>query len=115
MVGHIAAPEVTGDKTPETLSKEMINLIPNKENTLIITDSLSMQAISDTYNSGEAAVKAFNADCDMLLMPVDFSAAYNTVLEAVRYGVISEERLNESVNKILEYKHSVADFEIKGE
>lgn len=113
MVGHIAAPKVTGNHTPATLSEELIDMIPDKENTLIITDSLSMQAITDTYSSGEAAVSAFSAGCDMLLMPVDFLAAYNAILEAVQEGVISEERLDESVSKILNYKHSVIEFEIK--
>lgn len=112
MVGHIAAPNVTGNMIPATLSPELIDLIPDREDTLIITDSLSMQAISDTYTSGEAAVQAFLAGCDMLLMPVDFTAAYDAVLQAVRDGVISEERLDESVNKILSYKHSVIDFDL---
>lgn len=104
MVGHIAAPNITGNDLPATLSEEMIDRIPNKENTLIITDSLEMQAISDTYSSGEAAVLAFEAGCDILLMPMDLSEAYNAILEAVRTGRISEERLDESVSKILAYK-----------
>lgn len=108
MVGHIAAPNITGNDLPATLSEEMIDRIPNKENTLIITDSLEMQAISDAYSSGEAAVLAFEAGCDILLMPMDLSEAYNAILEAVRTGRISEERLDESVSKILAYKAAFA-------
>ena len=104
MMGHIAVPNVTGNDTPASLSAEMVNMIPDKENTLIVTDSLSMQAITDAHPSGEAAVMAFEAGCDVLLMPVDLESAYNAILEAVQNGTISEERLDASVNKILYYK-----------
>lgn len=104
MMGHIAVPNVTGNDTPASLSAEMVNMVPDKENTLIVTDSLSMQAITDAHPSGEAAVMAFQAGCDVLLMPVDLEAAYNAILEAVQNGTISEERLDASVNKILYYK-----------
>lgn len=109
MVGHIAAPKVTGNNTPASLSKTLVDMIPDKDNTLIITDSLSMKAISDAYSSGEAAVAAFEAGCDILLMPEDFKAAYNGILEAVKSGRISEERLNESIIKIKRYKNEFVD------
>lgn len=104
MVGHIAVPNVTGNDLPATLSKEIIDLIPDKENTLIVTDSLEMQAISDTYGSKDAAVLAFEAGCDLLLMPMNLQEAYDGIMEAIISGRISVERLDESVNKILEYK-----------
>ncbi len=104
MVGHIAVPKVTGNDIPASLSSELIAWIPQKDETLIITDSLEMQAISDTYSSGEAALQAFQAGCDILLMPMDFEEAYETILEAAEDGRISEERLDKSVNKILTYK-----------
>lgn len=104
MIGHIAVPNVTGNDAPASLCEEMVNMVPDKENTLIITDSLSMQAITDAHPSGEAAVMAFEAGCDILLMPEDLKAAYDAILEAVQNGTISEERLDNSVNKILYYK-----------
>ena len=104
MIGHIAVSNVTGNDTPASLCEEMVNMVPDKENTLIITDSLSMQAITDAHPSGEAAVMAFEAGCDILLMPEDLEAAYDAILEAVQNGTISEERLDNSVNKILYYK-----------
>lgn len=104
MVGHIAAPNVTGTDTPTSLCAELVSMIPDMENTLIVTDSLSMQAITDAHPSGEAAVLTFEAGCDVLLMPVDLGAAYDAILEAVKDGTISEERLDQSVNKILYYK-----------
>lgn len=61
MVGHIAAPEITGNDLPTTLCAEMIAWIPNKDDTLLVTDSLEMQAISNQYSSGEAILQAFQA------------------------------------------------------
>ena len=108
MVGHIAAPNVTGDGTPATLSPQLVALIPNAENTLIVTDSLAMDAITAAYTPGEAAVQALQAGCDVLLMPNSLPEAYAAVLEAVQNGTISEERLDRSVNKILLYKQQFA-------
>lgn len=110
MVGHIATPNITGNDLPASLSSEIIDLIPDKSETLIVTDSLEMKAVSDTYGSGEAAVMALEAGCDMLLMPMDLEASYQAVLDAVKSGRISEERLEESVNKILSYKEAFGIF-----
>lgn len=108
MVGHIAAPNVTGDMTPATLSPTLIGMIPDAENALIVTDSLAMDAITAAYTPGEAAVQALQAGCDVLLMPNSLPEAYAAVLEAVQNGTISEERLDRSVNKILLYKQQFA-------
>ena len=103
MVGHIVVPELTGD-TPATLSAAAIALVPDAENTLIVTDSLAMGAITDSYTPGEAAVLALQAGCDVLLMPNGLADAYDAVLAAVQDGTISEQRLDESVAKILRIK-----------
>ena len=109
MVGHIAAPNVTGDMTPATLSPTLIGMIPDAENALIVTDSLAMDAITAAYTPGEAAVLAIQAGCDVLLMPNSLPEAYAAVLDAVQNGTISEARLDQSVNKILYYKEVYAD------
>ena len=71
---------------------------------IIITDALNMGAIQNHYSSGEAAVAAIEAGVDMLLMPANFQEAYQAVLDAVRQGRISEERLNQSVERIIQRK-----------
>lgn len=109
MVGHIAAPNVTGDMTPATLSPTLIGMIPDAENALIVTDSLAMDAITAAYTPGEAAVLAIQAGCDVLLMPNSLPEAYAAVLDAVQNGTISEARLDQSVNKILHHKEVYAD------
>ena len=66
-----------------------------------MTDSLAMQAITDVYTPGQAAVKALQAGADLLLMPNGLADAYTTVLEAVQDGTIPQQRLDESVQRSL--------------
>lgn len=110
MVSHISCPNVTGDNTPATLSEMMITDILRGEmgfDGMVITDALNMGAITAQYSSSEAAVAALNAGADMLLMPEDFQSAYKGVLSAVESGTVSEERIDESVRRILEVKVSL--------
>ena len=107
MVSHIAAPNVTGDNTPATLSKKLTTDILRADlgfDGMVITDALNMGAITEQYGSANAAVAALNAGADMLLMPADFQSAYKGVLDAVADGTLTEERIDESVARILEVK-----------
>ena len=113
MVAHVAAPNVTGTSTPSSLSYEMITGYLRGElgfTGLVITDALAMTAITETYSSGEAALAAFNAGADILLMPEYFTEAFDAILEAVQTGTISESRLDESVYRILQYKQMYGLF-----
>lgn len=108
MVSHISIPNVVGDDTPCSLSGTVINdLLRNQlgYDGIVITDALDMSAITDSYSSAEAAVKAIEAGADMLLMPENFEEAYQGVLEAVQNGTISEERINESLKRIYRVKY----------
>jgi beta-N-acetylhexosaminidase len=67
---------------------------------------MNKKAVSDYYSADEAAVLALRAGCDMILMPEDFEQAYNGVLEAVQSGVISEERINDSLRRIYRIKYA---------
>ena len=112
MAGHIAMPNVTGDDTPASLSYTMLTEILRNSlgfDGIIITDALNMGAIVNSYGSGEAAVKAIEAGADMLLMPDDFKASYNGVMEAVNTGRISVERLDESLHRIIRQKIEILD------
>ena len=107
MVAHLTLPNITSDGLPASLSYELITEKLRGElgyQGLIITDALAMGAIEKAYSSSEAAVLAFNAGSDILLMPYDYREAFEGVLSAVQSGEISEERLNESVLRILELK-----------
>ena len=109
MVGHMSAPALTGDNTPCSLSGAVVTDILRNElgfDGVIITDALNMSAISEYHSAEEAAVLALRAGCDMLLMPEDFEAAYKGVLQAVQDGVISEERINDSLRRIYHIKYA---------
>ena len=107
MVGHIAAPAITGEMTPASLSPVMVNDILKGElgfQGLVITDSLSMGAITENYTPGQAALAALNAGCDLLLMPQGLPDAFDAVLQAVEEGTFPQEELDRRVEKILEVK-----------
>ena len=107
MVSHITAPNVTTDKLPASLSAEMIEGKLRKElgyKGVVISDSMAMGAITKEYSSSESSVKAIQAGIDIILMPDDFVAAYNGILTAVKNSIISEERIDESVLRILKLK-----------
>ena len=107
MVSHATAPALDEDNVPSSLSKKVITDILRGElgfEGVVITDALDMTAITDYYTPEEAAVMALEAGVDMLLMPEDFEKAYEAVLAAVQEGTISEERINESLNRIYRVK-----------
>lgn len=102
MVGHIALPKVTGNKIPASLSKTVVTDILKNElgyEGLIVTDALDMGAITENYTQDEMYVMAVEAGCDLLLMPKSPKTAISTIKKNV-----SEERINESVKKILKFK-----------
>ena len=107
MVGHIAAPEITGDMTPATLSYRMVTEILKGDlgfSGLVITDAMNMGAITRDYPAGEAAVAALQAGCDLILMPKDLPEAFEAVLAALDSGRLTMEWLDETVRRILEFK-----------
>lgn len=107
MVGHLNLPNVIGDDTPAPLSAKVVQELLREKlgyQGIIVTDSLAMGAIADRYTSAEAAVAALKAGCDIPLMPENFSEAYQGVLDAVAAGDLTEERINESVTRILTAK-----------
>ena len=73
MAAHITVPQVTGDDTPASLSSVMLTDLLRGElgyQGLIVTDSLAMQAITDVYTPGQAAVKALQAGADPTALPM---------------------------------------------
>jgi beta-N-acetylhexosaminidase len=107
MVGHASVSPVTENQTPASLSSLMISEILRNElqfDSIVITDSMNMKAITDNYTVEEVAVKAVEAGADMILCPGNGKEAYKAIKEAVENGKISEKRLNESVLRILKVK-----------
>lgn len=107
MVGHVSLPNIIGDSTPAPLSSTVVQGMLRDSlgyTGVVVTDSLSMGAITSYYTPAEAAVAALKAGCDIPLMPERFDEAYQGVLNAVQAGELTEERLDESLIRILTAK-----------
>lgn len=107
MVSHIALPNVTGNEEPSSLSKEIVTDLLREEmgyDGIVITDAMNMGAITKEYDSAAASVKAIEAGVDIILMPKDFQTAMQGVIDAVNNGIISQDRIDTSLKRILEYK-----------
>ena len=107
MVGHVSLPNIVGDSTPAPLSSAVVQGMLRDSlgyTGIIVTDSLSVGAITDYYTPAEAAVAALKAGCDIPLMPERLDEAYQGVLSAVQVGELTEERLDESLTRILTAK-----------
>ena len=109
MVSHLTYPAFD-ENAPASLSMEIITGILRDElgyQGIVITDDLEMGAISKHYTFEEAGVKAVLAGADIVLVCHEYEheiAVYNGILKAVRNGTISEERLNNSVRRIIKAK-----------
>lgn len=116
MTAHITTPNATTDGLPASLSYTMITERLRGElgfQGVIVTDALEMNAIKNHFTPAESAVAALRAGADVLLMPSDLRAAFDGVVQAVEDGTFSEERLNESVRRILTLKQK-AGLDLSG-
>lgn len=116
MVAHIALPNVTGNYMPASLSNEVINGILRDElgfKGVVITDAINMKALVDNYTLEEIYKYTINAGTDIILMPLKPIDTVNTIEKLVNEGTITEERINESVKRILLMKHSNGLYENK--
>ena len=109
MTGHLTVPELDPE-LPASLSPALLSLLRGPERNyegLLITDALGMGAITERFGQGEAAVLAVLAGNDLLLAPEDPETARQAIVDAVRNGTIPEERIDESVYRILRTKSSL--------
>ena len=107
MTAHIAAPNVTGTDVPSTMSPIILQNKLRGElgyQNIIVTDAMDMGAITQQYSNAEAAVGSILAGVDIVLAPKNFIEAFDAVVAAVGNGTISEERINQSVRRILKLK-----------
>ncbi|GGR79407.1 MULTISPECIES: glycoside hydrolase family 3 protein [Streptomyces] len=107
MTGHIQFPALDGSGDPATLSRPVLTGILREElgyDGVVITDSLGMQGVRTKYGDDRVPVLALKAGVDQLLNPPSLDVAWNAVLTAVRNGELTEERLDESILRILRLK-----------
>lgn len=113
MVAHVTVPALDSDPNHvATISPAVVtDLLENEMGFkgLIVTDALDMAGLTHLFanNIGRAAVEAFKAGNDLLLIPADLGASYESMLKAVKSGEISQQRLDRSVLKILKIKASL--------
>jgi len=113
MVAHVTVPALDPDPTHvATTSPAVVNdLLKGRLGFggLVVTDALEMAGLTRLYAAdiGRAAVDAFKAGNDLLVMPADLDASWNAVLQAVRSGEIPLARLDVAVLKLLKAKASL--------
>ncbi len=113
MVGHLTVPALDSDADHDaTISPLIISGLLQQQlgfQGIVVTDALDMAGLTRLFvnNLGRAAVEAFKAGNDLLLLPVDLPSSYNAMIQAVQSGEISREHLDRSVLKILRTKASL--------
>src|SRR5580658_7298269 len=113
MVAHVTVPALDPDPNHvATISASVVTDLLEKQlgfKGLVVTDALDMAGLTHLFanNIGRAAVEAFKAGNDLLLIPADLGASYEAMVKAARSGEISRERLDHSVLKILKIKASL--------
>ena len=119
MVAHVSVPALEPDPNRvATISTLVVTDLLKKQmkfHGIVITDALDMAGLTKLYekNIGRAAVEAFKAGNDILLIPADLDASYRAMLEAVKSGEISSARLDESVLKLLKLKASLGLYKAR--
>ena len=115
MVGHIAQPayqkaynpDFPDKLVPATLSPELLKGLLRKKlgfNGLIVTDSTCMVGFSCAMEREKAVPYAIEAGCDMFLFNKDLDEDYRYMLNGYRQGILSEQRLDEAITRILATK-----------
>ena len=103
MVGHLDVRAVDPG-VPASLSRKVVSGLLRGElgfRGLVLTDALSMGAVSKRYRSGKAAARAVNAGVDVVLMPTDARAARNGIVSAVRAGRLPRTRLEAAATRMV--------------
>ena len=101
MTAHLQIPALDPER-PATLSKAVLTELLRKQlgfEGLVVTDALVMEAIRAHYSAGDAALLAFEAGADLILMPEDADEAIDAICTGVQNGRIPLERLEASVRR----------------
>jgi beta-N-acetylhexosaminidase len=115
MVSHLVYPAY--EKVPASVSRVFMTNVLRKEwqyKGIIITDDMAMGGLANVYAPEEMGVLAIDAGADMLLScnPPMTPAIYQSVLAAVKNGDISQQRIDESVYRILSAKEILGIWQL---
>ncbi|GAA0448276.1 hypothetical protein GCM10008983_27980 [Lentibacillus halophilus] len=109
MVAHILLPKIDPND-PASMSEEVITGILREDynfDGVVMTDDLTMEAITDHYHVAQAAVQSVKAGADLLLVghnPDLIATVFDKLKSAVENGEISEDRIDQSVERITDLK-----------
>ena len=101
MTAHLLLPQLDPQR-PATLSRKVLNDLLRRDlefNGLVVTDALVMEAITRHTGAAEAAVLAFEAGADLILMPADAAAAISGISQALSEGRIPLQRLQTALQR----------------
>lgn len=104
MPGHLSVPALDGSGVPATVSKPILTGYLRDQlrfGGIVSTDGLDMDGLTKLYSDGEASVRALEAGADVLVIPPNPAAAIHAVQAAVASGRLTEERIEESVRRVL--------------
>jgi beta-N-acetylhexosaminidase len=121
MTAHVIMPELQSDCDvetqegcdPATLDPEILTGLLREElgfEGVVVTDALNMAGVREKYGDERVPVLALKAGADMPMMvdtttdTVSLEVAYDAVMDAVRSGELTEDRIDESVRRVLEVK-----------
>jgi beta-N-acetylhexosaminidase len=114
MIGHLLVPSLEPDPNrPATISSNITTGLLQNElgfHGIVVTDAMDMNGLTRIFggntpqSAGRAAVEALKAGADLILIPGDLDGAYNGVLQAVKSGELSRDRIDQSAAKILRAK-----------
>ena len=107
MIGHTSYPKITGNNIPSSISKEIINDLLRNElgyKGVVMIDAINMKALSDNYSEEEIYKRGIEAGVDLFIMPSNSTNAINIVKELVNKDPTLEDKINESVERILNLK-----------
>jgi beta-N-acetylhexosaminidase len=113
MVAHVTVPALDSDPNHvATISPTVVSDLLEKDlgfKGVVVTDALDMAGLTHLFANdiGRAAVEAFKAGNDLLIIPADLPASYESMVKAVKSGEIPRQRLDRSVLKILKLKASL--------
>jgi beta-N-acetylhexosaminidase len=107
MTSHLNVPALEPAVIPATVSKNVLTELLRKEfgfKGLVVTDAMDMQGLTKQFAPGEAAVRSLEAGTDVLLMSPRPEQAIQAVMQAIQSGRLSEDRVRESVARLLTAK-----------
>lgn len=105
MIGHLICTQI--DNQPATFSSKIVTDLLRGElgfDGVVITDGLQMGAMTNSYTGAQIALNAIGAGCDLLLCTANPWECINALMDAVENGSLAEERIDQSVTRILTMK-----------